>query len=107
MDLTIKIYVLGKITEYLRKRILQEEIINKAIGGIAKADNVLDDFWLKARKFIKEAQEVDNKYVPDFIEKTTEEIIIETIDILEKEVNIKDLHEKIVKEEKTELYKTV
>ena len=107
MDLTIKIYVLGKITEYLRKRILQEEIINKAIAGIAKADNVLDDFWLKARKFIKEAQEVDNKYVPDFIEKTTEELILGTIDILEKEVNIKDLLEKIVKEEKTELYKTV
>lgn len=101
MDIALKIILLGKIKEFARKRILEEEIIKGAKKGLEKLEAVMDNFWENAEKFIETSKKVDNKYIPDTIEIATEELASGTIEILKKEINIRNLIEEILGEEKT------
>ncbi|RRD39121.1 hypothetical protein EII29_08375 [Leptotrichia sp. OH3620_COT-345] len=76
MNMALKIILLGKIKEFIRKRILEEEIIKGSKKGLEKLEAVMDNFWENIRKFIEKSKKVDNKYIPDSIEFATEELIL-------------------------------
>ncbi len=101
MDIALKIILLGKIKEFVRKRVLEEEIIKGSKKGLEKLDAVMHNFWENAEEFIRKAQKVDNKYIPNAIEIATEELALGTIGILKKEINVRNLIEEILGEEKT------
>ena len=104
--LILKVYITDKVIEFLRKRILHQEIINKTAAGIDKLQAVLDDnFWDKAEEFIIKSKETDNKFIPNFLELFVEDVFYSVFLDIRKNMNIRDLLEKIVSEEKTELYK--
>lgn len=103
MDVIIKMYVLGKIKEFARKRILEEEIIKGAKKGLEKLESVMKNFWENAENFIKKSKEIDNRYIPDVLEVVTEEISLEIIENFKKDINIRNLIEEILKEEKKEI----
>ena len=102
----VQTYIINKVTEFLRKRILHQEIINKSAAGIDKLQAVLDDnFWDKAEEFILKSKEVDNKFIPNFIELFMEDVFYSVFLNVRQSLNLRDLLEQIVKEEKLELYK--
>ena len=100
-ELAIKLYVTGKINEWIRKRILEEEIIDRAAKGVDKLNNVLDKYvWENIEKFIKSAKEKDNKFIPNFIETFTEDIFKKVFEEVRKDLDLRSLLEDILKEEK-------
>ena len=73
MELMAKMYIVGKINEWIRKRILEEEIVSKGKSGADKLQNILDEhIWDNIEKFIKLAKSKDNKFIPNFIEDFSE-----------------------------------
>ena len=40
-ELAIRLFIVGKINEWIRKRILEEEIVRKTAKGIDKLQNIL------------------------------------------------------------------
>ena len=100
-ELAIKLYVTGKINEWIRKRILEEEIIDRAAKGIDKLQNILNDkVWENIAKFINNAREIDNKFIPNFIEAFTEDIFESVFNEIRKSLDLRELLESILKEEK-------
>ena len=84
MELMAKMYIVGKINEWIRKRILEEEIVSKGKAGADKLQNILDEHvWDNIEKFIKSAKSKDNKFIPNFIEDFSEDII-EPLNIIGK-----------------------
>ena len=100
MDIALKIILLGKIKEFARKRVLEQEILKGAKKGLEKLEAALDNFWNDSIEFVKNAQKVDNKYIPNAIEFATEELVLGTIEILKKEMNLRELIEEVLGEEK-------
>ena len=49
-DLAVKIYVRGKILDFLRKTILGLELTEKAKTGVEKMETLLDGIWDKLEK---------------------------------------------------------
>ena len=41
-EMAVKIFIIGKINEWIRKRVLEEEIVNKGKAGAEKLQNVID-----------------------------------------------------------------
>lgn len=102
----VQTYIINKVTEFLRKRILHQEVINKSAAGIDKLQAVLDDnFWDKAEEFIIKSKEKDNKFIPNFLELFIEDIFYSVFLSIRQSLNLRDLLEQIVAEEKLELYK--
>ena len=100
-ELAIKLYVTGKINEWVRKRILEEEIIDKAAKGIDKLNNVLGNYvWENIAVFIQNAKEKDNKYIPNFLEEFTEDVFEKVFEEVRKNMDLRELLEDILKEEK-------
>ena len=100
----VKVFIIGKINEWIRKRILEEEIIDKAAKGIDKLNNVLGDYvWENIAVFIHDAKEKDNKYIPNFLEEFTEDIFEKVFEDVRKSLDLRELLESILKEEKTEI----
>ena len=54
-----------------------------------------------SKDFIKKAQEINNPYIPDDIEKFTEELLLKGAEALEKTVNVDEIIHRILGEEKT------
>ena len=101
MELIAKMYIVGKINEWIRKRILEEEIVNKGRAGAEKLQNILDDYvWDNIEKFIKSAKAKDNKFIPNFIENFTEDIFEGVFTELREVFDLRNLLESILKEEK-------
>ena len=68
-ELAVKLFIVGKINEWIRKRILEEEITGKGKKGVEKLQNILDEYvWDNIQKFIVAAKAKDNKFIPNFIE---------------------------------------
>ena len=100
-ELAIKVFVIGKINEWIRKRILEEEIIDKAAKGIDKLNNVLGNYvWENIAVFIQNAKEKDNKYIPNFLEEFTEDVFEKVFEDIKKNLDLRKLLEDILKEEK-------
>ena len=102
METMIKMYVINKVTEFVKKNIYRSEIINAWKTGIEKFETVVNNFWDKAEEYILKEKEVDRKWIPDAIEKLGEEAIHEVVKTLRKELDPKKLVQDIFDLEKTE-----
>ena len=100
-EMAMKIFIVGKINEWIRKRILEEEIVSRGKAGIEKLQNVLDKHvWENIEKFIKAAKTKDNKFIPNFIETFSEDIFESVFNDIRKSLDLRELLESILKEEK-------
>lgn len=101
MELMAKMYIVGKINEWIRKRILEEEIVSKGKAGADKLQNILDEHvWDNLEKFIKGAKTKDNKFIPNFIENFSEDVFEGVFKEVKGMLNLRDLLENIFSEEK-------
>ena len=78
-DLAVKIYVRGKILDFLRKTILGLELTEKAKTGVEKMETLLDGIWDKIEKFIEEEKGRNLEWMPDIIENFAEDLISRAI----------------------------
>ena len=100
-EIAMKIFIVGKINEWIRKRILEEEIVSRGKAGIEKLQNVLDKHvWENIEKLIKAAKAKDNKLIPNFIENFTEDVFDSVFQETRKTLDLKNLLESILLEEK-------
>ena len=100
-EMAVKIFIIGKINEWIRKRVLEEEIVNKGKAGAEKLQNVIDKHvWDNIKKFIKSAKEKDNKFIPNFLENFTEDIFEGVFKEVKEMLDLRGLLESILKEEK-------
>ena len=103
-ELAIRLFIVGKINEWIRKRILEEEIVRKTAKGIDKLQNILNDkVWENIAVFIQNAKEKDNKYIPNFLEFFAEDVFEKVFEDIKKNLDLRKLLEDILKEEKTEI----
>lgn len=94
-DLMIKMYVRGKILDFLRKSILGLEITEKAKTGVEKMETLLNGFWDKAENWILEEKKRDLEWMPDIIEKFGEDLISEAIKVVKESFNIRRLAQEV------------
>ena len=98
----IKMFILGKLKEFITKEVYQKEIVMKGSKGIDKLDSVLDKFWDRAWEFIEKGEHSDNKYIPNFIEEPTQEITEDLFKTIRDKFDLKTLIEDIVTQGKKE-----
>ena len=98
----IKMFIIGKLKEFITKEIYQKELVMKGSKGIDKLDAVLDNVWDKFQIFIEKGRNSDNKYIPNFIEEPVQEITEEIFQVIRAEFDLKALIEDIVKQGKAE-----
>ena len=100
-ELAVKLFIVGKINEWIRKRILEEEITGKGKKGVEKLQNILDEYvWDNIEKFIVAAKAKDNKFIPNFIETFSEDIFEKVFAEIKVMLDLNELLESILKEEK-------
>ena len=98
----IKMFIIGKLKEFITKEVYQKEIVLNGIKGIDKLDAVLDGVWDKFQIFIEKGKHSDNKYIPNFIEEPVQEITEEVFKEIRAKFDLKALIEDIVKQGKIE-----
>ena len=98
----IKMFILGKLKEFITKEVYQKEIVLNGSKGIDKLDAVLDGVWDKFQTFIEKGKHSDNKYIPNFIEEPIQEITEEVFKEIRDKFDLKSLIEDIVLEGKAE-----
>ena len=101
MDKQLQVILIGMLVDFTRKEVLEKEIIFGAKKGIEKLEAVKNNFFGKFKDFIKKAQEINNPYIPDDIERFTEDLLLKGAETLEKTVNVDEIIHKILGEEKT------
>lgn len=100
----VKVFIINKINEFIRKRVLEEEIIDRTAKGIDKLNKVLGNYvWENIAEFINAAKKKDNKYIPNFIELFAEDVFEKVFEDIKKNLDLRELLESILKEEKTEI----
>ena len=102
METMIKMYVINKVTEFVKKNIYRSEIVNAGKAGVEKFNDVVDNFWNKAEEYIMKEKEMDRKWIPNTIENLGEEAVQEVVKTLRKELDPKKLVQDIFDTEKTE-----
>ena len=98
----IKMFIIGKLKEFITKEVYQKEIVLNGIKGIDKLDAVLDGVWDKFQIFIEKGKHSDNKYIPNFIEEPVQEITEDIFKLVRDKFDLKSLIEDIVLEGKAE-----
>ena len=98
----IKMFIIGKLKEFITKEVYQKEIVLNGSKGIDKLDAVLDGFWDKFQIFIEKGKHSDNKYIPNFIEEPAQSITEEVFKIVRDTFDLKALIEDIVEQGKKE-----
>ena len=98
----IKMFIIGKLKEFITKEVYQKEIVLNGIKGIDKLDAVLDGVWDKFQTFIEKGKHSDNKYIPNFIEEPVQEITEDIFKLVRDKFDLKSLIEDIVLEGKAE-----
>ena len=98
----IKMFILGKLKEFITKEVYQKEIVLNGSKGIDKLDAVLDGVWDKFQIFIEKGKHSDNKYIPNFIEEPVQEITEEVFEVLKNTLDLRKLIEDIVAQGKIE-----
>ena len=98
----IKMFILGKLKEFITKEVYQKEIVLNGSKGIDKLDAVLDGVWDKFQVFIEKGKHSDNKYIPNFIEEPVQEITEEVFEVLKNTLDLRKLIEDIVLQGKKE-----
>ena len=102
MNTIIKIFLLGKIKEFVTKEVYQKEIVMNGAKGVDKLDALLDGFWDKFQAFIEKGKHSDNKYIPNFIEEPAQSITEDIFKLVRDTFDLKALIEDIVEEGKKE-----
>ena len=98
----IKMFILGKLKEFITKEVYQKEIVLNGSKGIDKLDAVLDNVWDKFQAFIEKGKHSDNKYIPNFIEEPIQEGTEEVFEVLKNTLDLRKLIEDIVAQGKIE-----
>ena len=98
----IKMFILGKLKEFITKEVYQKEIVLNGSKGIDKLDAVLDNVWDKFQVFIEKGKNSDNKYIPNFVEEPVQEITEEVFKEIRDMFDLKALIEDIVEQGKKE-----
>ena len=98
----IKMFILGKLKEFITKEVYQKEIVLNGSKGIDKLDAVLDGVWDKFQVFIEKGKHSDNKYIPNFIEEPVQEITEDLFQVVRNKFDLKSLIEDIVAQGKKE-----
>ena len=98
----IKMFIVGKLKEFITKEVYQKEIVLNGSKGIDKLDAVLDGVWDKFQIFIEKGKHSDNKYIPNFIEEPVQEITEEVFEVLKNTLDLRKLIEDIVAQGKIE-----
>ena len=102
MNKLVEMYIKNKVSEFIRKSIYKIEIVKKGKSGVEKFQELTDNLWNKAERWIIEEKNRDIKWLPNVIEEITEETIHETLKSLRKELDIKKLAQEIFNTEKKE-----
>ena len=92
----IKMFIIGKLKEFITKEVYQKEIVLNGSKGIDKLDAVLDGFWDKFQAFIEKGKYSDNKYIPTFIEEPAQSITEDIFKLVRDKFDLKALIEDIV-----------
>ena len=100
MDKQLQVILIGMLVDFTRKEILEKEIIFGAKKGIEKLEAVKNNFFGKFKDFVKKSQEINNPYIPDDIEKFTEDLLLKGAETLEKTINVDEIIHRILGEEK-------
>ncbi len=98
----IKMFIIGKLKEFITKEVYQKEIVLNGSKGIDKLDAVLDGAWDKFQIFIEKGKYSDNKYIPNFIEEPIQEITEDLFKLVRDTFDLKALIEDIVLQGKKE-----
>ena len=98
----IKMFIIGKLKEFITKEVYQKEIVLNGSKGIDKLDAVLDGVWDKFQIFIEKGKYSDNKYIPNFIEEPTQLITEDIFKLVRDKFDLKSLIEDIVTQGKKE-----
>ena len=98
----IKMFIIGKLKEFITKEVYQKEIVLNGSKGIDKLDAVLDGFWDKFQAFIEKGKYSDNKYIPNFIEEPAQSITEDIFKLVRDKFDLKALIEDIVAQGKKE-----
>ena len=98
----IKMFILGKLKEFITKEVYQKEIVLNGSKGIDKLDAVLDGVWDKFQVFIEKGKHSDNKYIPNFIEEPVQEITEDVFKLVRDKFDLKALIEDVVTQGKSE-----
>ena len=98
----IKMFIIGKLKEFITKEVYQKEIVLNGSKGIDKLDAVLDNVWGKFQAFIEKERNSDNKYIPNFIEEPIQDITEEVFKEIRAKFDLKGLIEDIVEQGKKE-----
>ena len=101
MDKQLQVILIGMLVDFTRKEILEKEIIFGAKKGIEKLEAVKNNFFGKFKDFVKKSQEINNPYIPDDIERFTEDLLLKGAETLEKTINVDEIIHRILGEEKT------
>ena len=98
----IKMFIIGKLKEFITKEVYQKELVLNGSKGIDKLDAILDGFWDKFQAFIEKGKHSDNKYIPNFIEEPVQEITEDLFKLVRDTFDLKALIEDIVEQGKKE-----
>ena len=98
----IKMFILGKLKEFITKEVYQKEIVLNGSKSIDKLDAVLAGVQDKFQAFIEKGRNSDNKYIPNFIEEPVQEITEEVFKEIRDKFDLKTLIEDIVAQGKKE-----
>ena len=98
----IKMFIIGKLKEFITKEVYQKEIVLNGSKGIDKLDAVLDGVWDKFQVFIEKGRNSDNKYIPNFIEEPVQEVTEELFEVIRDKFDLKSLIEDVVAQGKKE-----
>ena len=101
MDKQLQVILIGMLVDFTRKEILEKEIIFGAKKGIEKLEAVKNNFFGKFKDFIKKAQEINNPYIPDDIERFTEDLLLKGAETLEETINVDEIIHKVLGDEKS------
>ena len=101
MDKQLQVILIEMLVDFTRKEVLEKEIIFGAKKGIEKLEAVKNNFFGKFKEFVKKAQEINNPYIPDDIERFTEDLLLKGAETLEETINVDEIIHKVLGDEKS------
>ena len=102
MNKLVEMYIKNKVCDFIRTSIYKIEIEKKGKAGVEKFQELTDNLWDKAERWIIEEKNRDIKWLPNIVEEMGEDTIQEAIGILRKELDIRKVAQEIFDVEKKE-----
>lgn len=96
----VEMYIKNKLIMFLNKKILEVEIKEKVKKGIEKFEMVFNSFLNDFENWIIEEKQKDIKWLPNFIEDFTENLIHDGIKTIRNTYDIKKLIQDIFDDER-------